>query len=84
MSKRSIDIKKKVDTDERIYYATQWQLVWWQFRKHKMALVGIVVLALMYTIAIAPGLFGPNDPNQRFTGYESSPPTPIRLPTTTC
>jgi peptide/nickel transport system permease protein len=77
MSKRSPE-RKKMD-DERIYYATQWQLVWWQFRKHKMALIGIGVLALMYTIAILPGLFALSDPNQRFTGYESSPPTPIHI-----
>jgi len=71
--------KTKVGEDERLYYATQWQLVWWQFRKHKMALVGIVVLIIMYTIAVLPGLFAPNEANQRFSGYESSPPTPIHI-----
>ena len=29
---------------EKIFRATQWQLVWWQFRKHKMALAGLVIL----------------------------------------
>jgi peptide/nickel transport system permease protein len=81
MSEPTLEPKPQIDKDERIYYATQWQLVWWQFRKHKMALVGIVVLSMMYIIAILPGLFAPNDPNQRFTGYESSPPTPIHLRT---
>ena len=81
MSKRSLDPDKKAADKERIYHATQWQLVWWQFRKHKMALVGIVVLALMYLIAIVPGLFAPSDPNQRYTGYESSPPTPVHIRT---
>jgi peptide/nickel transport system permease protein len=33
----------------------------------------------MYTVAIAPGLFAPYDANYRFSGYESAPPTPIRI-----
>jgi peptide/nickel transport system permease protein len=77
MSKRTRETK--VGEDERLYYATQWQLVWWQFRKHKMALVGLVLLVVMYLVAILPGLFAPNDANLRFSGYESSPPTPIHL-----
>jgi len=81
MSESTFVAKSQIDKEERIYYATQWQLVWWQFRKHKMALVGLVVLAIMYLMAILPGLFAPNDANQRFTGYESSPPTPVHIRT---
>jgi len=65
--------------DERIYYATQWQLMWWQFRRHKLALAGTVILVIMYFVAIFPGLFAPSDPNQRFSTYESAPPTPIHI-----
>ena len=80
MSKRQPDIEEfKISKEDRIYYATQWQLVWWQFRKHKMALAGIVILVLMYLVATVPGVFAPSDPNQRFSGYESSPPTPIHI-----
>ena len=35
-------------TQERIYTATQWQLMWWRFRKHKLALVSTGILALLY------------------------------------
>jgi len=65
--------------EERIYYATQWQLMWWQFRKHKIALIGLIFLIGMYLIAIAPGLIAPYDSNARFTGYESAPPTLIHI-----
>ena len=71
--------RKKRETtqggDERIYRATQWQLMWWQFRKHKLALAGVVILLVLYGIAIAPGAVAPADANARFTGYESSPRT---------
>jgi peptide/nickel transport system permease protein len=65
--------------DERIYRATQWQLMWWQFRKHKLALAGVVILLVLYGVAIAPGAFAPADANARFPGYESSPPTPVHF-----
>ena len=35
--------KKKLDEEERIFVATQWQLMWWKFRKHKMAVVSALI-----------------------------------------
>src|SRR5437870_12979695 len=40
--------------EERVSVATQWQLMWWRFRKHKLALVATVLLAGFYlTVAFA-------------------------------
>ena len=33
---------------ERLYVATQWQLMWWKFRKDRLAVVGAVVVILAY------------------------------------
>lgn len=55
---------------EEFYVASQWQLMWWRFRKHKMAMVSIVILALLYLSAIFCEFVAPNDPhlfNQNFT-----------------
>jgi peptide/nickel transport system permease protein len=31
--------------DERIFVASQWQLMWWRFRKHKLAMAsGVIVI----------------------------------------
>ncbi len=38
--------------DQRVYAASQWQLMWWRFRKHRIAQVALVVLAIFYFIAI--------------------------------
>lgn len=67
------------EVDDRIYYASGWQLMWWQFRKHKMALVAIGVLAVMYFVALFAALFAPYPANLRFGRLENSPPTRIRL-----
>jgi peptide/nickel transport system permease protein len=33
-----------VVAEDRIAVATQWQLIWWRFRKHKLAVGGTIVL----------------------------------------
>ncbi|MEZ4709688.1 MAG: ABC transporter permease [Caldilineaceae bacterium] len=47
---------------ERISVATQWQLMWWRFRKHKMAMVSAVVIILFYTVALFADFFAYSDP----------------------
>ncbi|MEZ4658523.1 MAG: ABC transporter permease [Caldilineaceae bacterium] len=47
---------------ERISVATQWQLMWWRFRKHKMAMVSAVVIILFYTVALLADFLAYSDP----------------------
>ena len=53
--------------------------MWLRFRKHKLAKVGLAVLAAMYLIAIFADFFSPYDPNQRMQGYRAAPPQRIRF-----
>jgi len=65
--------------DERIFVATQWQLIWWKFRKHKMAMVSGVIIILFYLVAIFAEFVGPYDPEQFFPKYKLAPPTKVHL-----
>src|SRR5262249_54988741 len=38
--------------EERISVATQWQLMWWRFRRHKLAMAGTVVVAMFYGVVL--------------------------------
>ena len=40
------------DEEEEIYVSPQWKLIWRRFRKHRMALVAMGVLAFLYLIAL--------------------------------
>jgi peptide/nickel transport system permease protein len=40
------------EAEERIGVAPQWQLMWWRFRKHKLALVSTAVVLVFY-VAVA-------------------------------
>ena len=63
---------------ERLEYASQGQLIWWRFRRHRLALTGITVLAVMYGVALFAEFFSPYDTHARFEGFENARPTPVR------
>lgn len=64
---------------EHLYYATPRQLMWMQFRKHKAALVAIVVLGVMYFLAIFADLVTPYATTERFGSFDNAPPTKIHF-----
>ena len=53
----------QVLAEQRIAVATQWQLMWWRFRKHKLALGATFVLAAFYIVAIFADFFAYVDPH---------------------
>ena len=38
--------------EERISVATQWQLMWWRFKKHRLAMASTVVVLLFYLVVV--------------------------------
>jgi peptide/nickel transport system permease protein len=60
--------------EERIFVATQWQLMWWKFRKHKLALGSGVVLILIYLASFFCEFLSPYDPLVYDKRYFFAPP----------
>jgi peptide/nickel transport system permease protein len=58
----------------RYYSATQWQLVWWRFQRHKVALTGGAVLVFMAMIGTFAGFIAPYAGVTRNTEYLLGPP----------
>ncbi len=54
---------------ERIYVASQAQLMWWKFRKHKMAIASGWLILLLYLCAMFADFVAPYDPNETDTEY---------------
>ena len=65
--------------DEVFYRAGQWQLVWWKFRRHKLAQVAMVVLAIFYLIVALAEFVSPHAPLHRYKQFAASPPTKIYI-----
>ncbi|HEY63849.1 MAG TPA: ABC transporter permease [Caldilineae bacterium] len=65
--------------EEKIYVAGYWQLMWWRFKKHRMALISGVILILFYFVAIFAEFVAPYNPEEFFPQYKLSPPTKIHI-----
>ena len=63
--------------EHRIAVATQWQLMWWRFRKHKLAVGGTIVLVLFYLVAIFADFFAYVDPQESDAQRSLMAPQPI-------
>ncbi len=65
--------------ETKIYVAPQWKLVWWKFRRHKIALASLVVVALVYLVALFVEFLAPFPPDRTDSKYLFAPPQPLRL-----
>ena len=65
--------------EERAFVASQWQLVWRKFRRHKLAVAAIVVLGALYFMSIFAEFFTPYPALHRFKEFGEAPPTRIRV-----
>lgn len=63
--------------EERIAVATQWQLMWWRFRKHKLAMAGTIVLILFYLCALLADFLAYADPDASEAQRSLMSPQPI-------
>jgi peptide/nickel transport system permease protein len=70
-------IKKHVDFEDRIYVATQWQLMMRKFSQHKLALVGSLILVVFYILGIFCEFFAVQNVAKRNTDYIYMPPQKI-------
>gem|GEM_PF-4058227 len=56
--------KTETQNADRISVATQWQLMWWRFRKHRAAIVAAIVLLLFYVVVLFADFLAYSDPAQ--------------------
>ena len=64
---------------ERYYMATQWQLMWWKLRRHRLAVISGAVLAFMYFSVLISEILAPYGLGSRQTDFIYAPPQGINL-----
>ncbi|KAA3499036.1 ABC transporter permease [Rhizobium rhizogenes] len=62
-----------------IAVAGQWRLFWLKFKKHKIALVSLVVIIVMYLVAAFANFIAPVDPNATNARFTYAPPQWVSL-----
>jgi len=64
---------------ERYYQASQWRIIWWRFRRHRLAVWSGVILLLFYLCVPFAEPIAPYDPNERHARYLYAPPQPVHF-----
>jgi peptide/nickel transport system permease protein len=68
-----------VQGDARVLVASQWKLIWWRFRRHKLALISAIVLILVYLVVLFAEFIAPYDPADYIARYTYAPPQTLHL-----
>ena len=55
------------DEADAISVAPNWKLVWWRFKKHRLAPISGMIVIFIAIIALFPGFFSTQDPNESAT-----------------
>jgi peptide/nickel transport system permease protein len=64
---------------ERYYLSSQWRMMWLKLRRHRMAVISAVVLALLYASILVSEVLAPYGPNARHTNHIYAPPQAVHL-----
>ena len=70
--------RKKIE-EEAYEVASQWKLMWWKFRKHRLATIAGPILVAMYLVAIFCEFLAPVEPLRRHSNYLHAAPSNIRF-----
>jgi peptide/nickel transport system permease protein len=69
----------KIKPIERLDLATSRQLMWYKFRRHRLAMVGTAVIAIFFVISLFPEFISPVKPQDRNPAHASGPPTVVHI-----
>jgi hypothetical protein len=64
---------------ERFYRASQWQIMWWKFRRHRIALIAGAILLAFYASILVSEFIAPYHLHTRDTNHIYAPPQRLRL-----
>ena len=64
---------------ERFYRASQWQIMWWKFRRHRIAVWAGIILAAFYASILISEFIAPYNLQTRETTHIYAPPQRLHL-----
>jgi peptide/nickel transport system permease protein len=64
---------------EQFYMASQWRMMWWRLKRHRVAVIAGIVLILSYCSIIVTEFLAPYDLHSRHTEHIYAPPQGLHL-----
>jgi peptide/nickel transport system permease protein len=71
--------ERKVKAEEKVFVASQWQLMWWKFRRHRLAMASGLVVILLYLVAVFAEPVAIYEPEMQDIRYSYFPPTAVHF-----
>ena len=72
-------VERMTAAQERFYMASQWRMMWWRFRRHRVAVAAGVVLLLMYLTIPFCEFLAPYGLDDRNTDFIYAPPQGVHV-----
>jgi peptide/nickel transport system permease protein len=72
-------IERLTPEQERVYLASQWQLMWWKLKRHRLALISAVILFLMYGSTLISEVLAPYNLHSRNVDHIFAPPQAVHF-----
>ena len=70
---------KKAEVPPKIEFASQWQLTWWRFKKHKLALTSGFIVFFIYFIALFAQFIAPFSTERKIPKLAYAPPQTLQF-----
>ncbi len=74
---KSID--RLTPAQEKLYLASQWRLMWWKFKRHRLAVISGVFLLLIYASILVSEFLAPYGLSTRHINHIHHPPQSVHL-----
>ena len=68
-----------IELQEEIYLASQWRLMWWKLRRHRLAVVSAFILRVMYGSTLVSEVLAPYNLHSRHTDFIYAPPQAVHF-----
>ena len=64
---------------ERYYRASQWRMMWWKLKRHRLAVISGAILGLLYLSTLVSEILAPYGVHSRHTDFIFAPPQQVHL-----
>lgn len=64
---------------EKYYLASQWRMIWWRFKRHRLAVAALFILLGSYAAIVIVEFLAPYNLHTRHTNYIYAPPQRVHL-----
>lgn len=75
----ALPVDAEMAGQDQVSVASQRQLIWWRFSRHRLAVIALVIVILYYLLALGAEFFSVSDPREGRSARAVVPPQPIHL-----